>query len=444
MSISYNAIVGWKQKATLPSVETWGVNMNILRDPPRAIVTQKRDRVGQTSEITSMIDNSGDRANETIKVYARGVNPMVNVSYDNFGSNGGSSSKGRKQSYLPYRVNEKGAFRPPAKSLVDLYPLSRLPRVWTSSFSQPGFADFSRKAVCPTPDVKGTRKEQEMLRPCVQPSLTIAFETPTIEPFEVRNVIKNPLNVPVHSGYNSQAKINGEVSVPYSQIHDNPMHAQANANLGTNVHGTPGVNGEMNPERYITEGLQGEMYSNVSNPIRSTNIQDLDGREQANGRVKETYTISHTAPYSHKKQQEYLNTRVNAERNLPVHSSQSNLSRNVHKQVEIVNLEDFNQSFTRNRPMANVDTHNFRDISRDDAEPQTREYNLRPTIGGQTSKHGFQAIPKMPEVYHENNPNGFDAEKSKFRQRVYDIQKGRFGNLASFGEQFGAPVQTQA
>ena len=60
MSISYSAITN-HGKVTLPSVETWGTNMNILRDPPKSIHTRRIDKVGQTSNITAMIDDSGNR-----------------------------------------------------------------------------------------------------------------------------------------------------------------------------------------------------------------------------------------------------------------------------------------------------------------------------------------------------------------------------------------------
>ena len=41
-------------KCTLPSVEGWGTNMNIVRDPPKSIHTRRKDKVGDTSEITIM------------------------------------------------------------------------------------------------------------------------------------------------------------------------------------------------------------------------------------------------------------------------------------------------------------------------------------------------------------------------------------------------------
>ena len=91
MSISYSGIIGnGSGKVTLPSVDSWGTNMNILRDPPKSIQTrQHNNHILMTSEITQMIQDSGDRMNEAIQVYARGVNPMVDVSYDNYGNNRG-------------------------------------------------------------------------------------------------------------------------------------------------------------------------------------------------------------------------------------------------------------------------------------------------------------------------------------------------------------------
>ena len=148
--LSYSGLTNYG-KSTLPSVSSWGTNMNILRDPPKSITTRRIDKVGETSSITEMVDQSGDRACESIKVYARGVNPFVSVSYSNYGNNGGQRVNNRStaianvQSKLPYRILVGGAFRPPTLRQEDLFPLSRLPRCNTNAFTKPGFADFSRK-----------------------------------------------------------------------------------------------------------------------------------------------------------------------------------------------------------------------------------------------------------------------------------------------------------
>ena len=113
--------------------------MNILRDPPKSIHTRRIDKVGQTSSITATIDDSSNRACEAILQYARGVNPMVSVSYGNQGNNGGKSTLQRSQgsqAFLPYRVVRDGAFRPPVMRQEQLMPLSRQPRQWTTAFTK--------------------------------------------------------------------------------------------------------------------------------------------------------------------------------------------------------------------------------------------------------------------------------------------------------------------
>ena len=35
-----------RRTATLPSVETWGTNMNILKDPHKSIHTTRKEKVG--------------------------------------------------------------------------------------------------------------------------------------------------------------------------------------------------------------------------------------------------------------------------------------------------------------------------------------------------------------------------------------------------------------
>ena len=67
--ISYSAIVN-SGKITLPSVEAGLGSMNMLRDPPKSYHTSRKNKVGETSSITEMIDESGNRSCEAIQVYA--------------------------------------------------------------------------------------------------------------------------------------------------------------------------------------------------------------------------------------------------------------------------------------------------------------------------------------------------------------------------------------
>ena len=113
--LSYSSLTN-SGKVTLPSVDSWGTNMNIIRDPPKSIMTRRRDKVGENNDMLQMIDNS-DRSNEAIMRFSRGVNPSVSVSYSN---NGGSLQNfGNQQARLPYSINKDGDFRPPVQAPQD-------------------------------------------------------------------------------------------------------------------------------------------------------------------------------------------------------------------------------------------------------------------------------------------------------------------------------------
>ncbi len=61
MSISYSGLKT-RAKVTLPSVTDWGTSNNIIRDPPKSIMTRKKDKVGDTSLITAEVDGSYDES----------------------------------------------------------------------------------------------------------------------------------------------------------------------------------------------------------------------------------------------------------------------------------------------------------------------------------------------------------------------------------------------
>lgn len=165
MTISYHGIVGNRRLTTLPSVEDWGTNTNILRDPPKSIQTRRIDKVNQAGELNEMFYHSGDRFAENLTVYARGVNPMVSVEFQNSGlsrgkAGGFSNPSGFASSLetagagakLPYRILDYGAFRPPILTQEQLLPLSRLPRNVTKAETNRGLADYSKTISCARED----------------------------------------------------------------------------------------------------------------------------------------------------------------------------------------------------------------------------------------------------------------------------------------------------
>lgn len=208
-------------KATLPSVSNWGQNTNILKDPPKGIHTRRIDKVGETSDITKLIDGSGDRACEYIQIYPRGVNPMVGVSFGNNGNNAGAGGRtvGNRgqQASLPYKIGD--VFRPPIQTPQELLPLSRLPRVLFSQCSNPENIDFSKKIQCPQTDYRQIKKE--VIHTQARPTAVYQYETPLKEPFEIKYVIQNPIKVSANSGVRNIDLTTTNVKIPYNNINDN-------------------------------------------------------------------------------------------------------------------------------------------------------------------------------------------------------------------------------
>jgi hypothetical protein len=127
------------QSYTLPSWE----RPTILRDPPKSIHTKKKERV-EMGDVTYMIRNDDSRINEGISYIARGVNPMVDVSYSNYGGNGAKlNSMPTLSATNPYKIMKDGAFRPPMMTQEDLLPLSRMRRPETSAITNPGISTLA-------------------------------------------------------------------------------------------------------------------------------------------------------------------------------------------------------------------------------------------------------------------------------------------------------------
>ena len=216
MSISYSGIIGNKGgKGSIPSVESWGTNNNILRDPPKSITTRRIDKVNQDGSLNEMYYHSGDRFAENISLYARGVNPMVNVEYGNVGTMkssafGGATSKTGSTggaTKLPYRIMNGGAFRPPQLRQEQLLPLSRQPRNVTSVQTTKEFKDYSKSALCDQQPKCFRQVHPETLNGVIAPTKTMKLQVPVREHFVVKYVIDAPRNYEVDSNKSSRTNI---------------------------------------------------------------------------------------------------------------------------------------------------------------------------------------------------------------------------------------------
>lgn len=443
MSISYHGVVGFGSgKTTLPSVESWGNNMNILRDPPKSITTRKIDKVGETSDITQMIDNAGDRICEAIQVYARGVNPMVAVSFDNYGNNGGqkagnvSSSGmninggGSKQAYLPYRIMDGGAFRPPIRDQRDLLPLSRLPRTATSSFTKPGFSDFSKKAMIPSDD--GGKEfrtiKKDVIKSEIRPTAVYQIETPIKENYEVKYVIKDPLHyekqVNKKGDRNERVEFENVNSKNYIQ---NPLQIDMNVNSSQNISKLP-TNEiyNVNTNNYTHDPIHMSAETGVQRNVSILPVDEMYNID-THKKIKDSIVIDYETPHKSFEKYEYIHNDIQLERTLPQYQTQTNSTRNIHKNI---NSNTTERHYTTNRPNTSAQTNygsrQFQTID----NISSRNYNLKQTINA----GGFNPTPSaIPQVYKDNSIQELDSQRTQMRKNIYDMQHQRnttIGNIS--------------
>ena len=266
-----------QEHITLGSVEGWGTDMNILRDPPKSISTRRIDKVGQTSDITNTIDSSSDRANEAINLYARGVNPMVSVSYGNYGTNGGrvgdlTSTSNRPQPRYPYPIMDGGAFRPPIRGPRDLLPLSRLPRAQivdiVSGIDMPDYSKTSQY-------VGELRAIKDLLNAYdITPNKKGLISKNLVENFKMNDAINDKhINVDVSSGIRSRdisSYTRDNVDI-YKGASDEVLSAFAISNLAKGDGVQTLENFQIDENSYIQDHTTYDAYSNPSR----NNIQDL-------------------------------------------------------------------------------------------------------------------------------------------------------------------------
>ena len=251
-SISYSGLTNYG-KVSLPSVSNWGTNMNIVRDPPKSIMTRRIDKVGDNNDITKLIDASSDRTCEAISVYARGVNPMVSVSYNNSG--GG-------QAYLPHRIMDKGAFRPPLRPAESLYPLSRLPRGRTSLVLNKGQADYSKKLRVPGKEERNiiVNKIHTQVRPSKSFRIDKVHKLQSVDKF----VNDDRILVSGESGIRTLDILNRNVQVPTYNI-----TSKLTAPVNVNESGVYIKNSDLNNKetgRYLQDPLHNSMIVNKMDP----------------------------------------------------------------------------------------------------------------------------------------------------------------------------------
>jgi hypothetical protein len=267
---------------TLPSVEGGFGSINIMRDPPKSIVSTYKVKVGEDNKLLDWIDGSGSRVCEGLTHFARGSNPMVSVDYSNSGNNGGQMIRmegaigtsqraiggGGRQAYLPYRVAKDGAFRPPIMTPQDLLPLSRMPRL-PSKYdinigSKQTVMDLGLGDLYCNKDLRQVRSD--ILKSFIEPRQIFNIELPQTQASETKYVINNKMAHARNVGTNNGKEMNilQPNRVPERGIQDNRTYQQIFSKQSTQLMGTPV--GNDNVPVHIKEGLVGSYKTNLAIP----------------------------------------------------------------------------------------------------------------------------------------------------------------------------------
>jgi hypothetical protein len=326
--ISYSGVSG-NRKVTLPSVESWGTNMNILRDPPKSIFTRKIDKVNATQEIERMTEQSiDDRYCENIQIYPRGVNPSVSVSYSNYGNNGGklmhfgkgnklyggsdtgsagdgynqsgsawegcSVTNGNTMAKYPYRIDLDGDFRPPVMTQSDLAPLSRTSRNVTNLYTNPLAPIWKDRNTCDETNYKRATRP-EILNTQVQ-ATSCHYLGPTASA-DTRNLSQANVNKMINEGMvNTNVEVNKFQNVHIQQDSQIPQRGIQNIQTtemsgvrNTLLHGkdTADAN-QISTEQYISNPLNVDVHSKFTE-LANISLADMNDN---NFKLRENLNIA--------------------------------------------------------------------------------------------------------------------------------------------------------
>jgi len=311
--LSYSAITN-RGKITLPSVDSWGTNMSIMKDPPKSITLRRKDKVGDNNDIIQMIDDS-DRSNDSIMRFARGVNPSVSVSYSN---NGGSlQNYGNQQAFLPYSINKDGDFHPFVHAPQDLLPLSRLPRNTVKVISNPALPHFTKELDNSRNQTVTSTVKQNIISSQVKTAKVYSLQKPFQEPFEVKYNIQDVLQKSGNTAKVSFSdRTNQNVIKPTNSINDDLMQKSAISNK-QNIQQKN--TSDFDPSRFLQESITNEVHSNKMSKGNNEHLID-----KYNIKLQDTTNIDYQSAKKGNEQIKYIHENFELEKNLPYYTSSTN------------------------------------------------------------------------------------------------------------------------
>jgi hypothetical protein len=257
-----------------------------------------------------------------------------------------------------------------------------------------------------------------MLKACIRPTATYQLETPIVENYEVKYVIKNPVQISAFSGIQPNAKFNGEIGQPVKMVEE-PLRPDINVNQSGDYVRDIDLS-HFDTDKYTHDVLHSDVSANASQNIMVTSLEEIYGVDTAN-RTKNTINIDYETPHTGYEKTEYIHGDINLERALPYYESRTNQGHNIHRRTGDPTVE---RTYVANRPTTQAVTNMGGSHLQAVDEISSRQYYLRPTV----NPGGFDAVPTLPQEYHENSIQEVDLNKSRLRRSIYEMQQDR--NLA--------------
>ena len=292
-------------------------------------------------------------------------------------------------------------------------PLSRMPRVWTSSFTQPGFADFSKKMkTCGT--AENTKEvKTNTLKANVRPTAVFRIDAPLTEPFEVKYVIQPIIKTSANSGIRSMDRTTQHVQEPTKEVNRNMVYAFAQSN-NSNIQHVNNNNFDTNP--FIQDTNNHSVFTNPGQEhLQIASIEDI--LDLSDIRVKDLRNIEYQTTLSGTDQSKYIHDDINLTRRLPEYTATTNINQNIYKTIRHEN----NKELERNTPLTHIDINPSKYGMNSDII--SRDYKLNPKINA-GSYNIPVAVPMINRM--QNVKESFESNKSKMSRMVMQQHEGRY------------------
>lgn len=329
--LSYSGLTSYG-KSGIPSVEGWGTNMNIMKDPPKSIYTKRKDKVGTTSHITQQIEDSGDRHNEAILKFARGINQFTDIEYSNNASNIGRGATnnivpgGVVQAKLPNRIMKDGEFRPPVIAPQDLLPLSRPRRPNSSMVTNIDNVDFTQKPYSFEHKEKGREIKKNYNTQSVAPTKTFKIEKTIGQ--TMKDYIRDRIPMYVSSQKDGGALhydvVYGD-NTKTSAVHEGILQGHYNTQVGNPIQQH---NNELDTKRYTKETFINPVITTKTSGISNV-IDDFEGDyKQVRNEIPNVSVSGIKSSTSNNPSQHNYQNSLSYKKNIPKHSLNTNTKGN--------------------------------------------------------------------------------------------------------------------